>query len=202
MHERVLLVERVKADIKTRLERRKTGCLCQSDNVVVIYSCQICDMLRERWRQLFINKFKHFVCHKKESLTVSSLRNAKNLEMDYSQVLCFLLLPFFYNHCSSCPSAPCWRHSWLASQSWPPLPHPSYRTSTSLISHPPPSVRPCVSEEARCAPNLSRWLLRNLSSHGSPISQYGLRHEHAMQLSKWDMRTSLLGSFWKRVLHS
>lgn len=40
-------------------------------------------------RQLFINKFKHFVCHQKESLTVSSLRNAKSLEMDHSQVLCF-----------------------------------------------------------------------------------------------------------------
>lgn len=98
--------------------------------------------------------------------------------------------------------ASCRKYSWLASQCWPPSPSSFLQNFNFTHSHPPSSARPQAPEEARCTPTSAGDYCLIQASHGGPIAQYGLRQEHVIQLGLCNMRMSLLGSFWMRVLHS
>ena len=64
-------------------ERRQADQLCQFDSVVVTHPGLIHDVFRGR-RQSALHQPKPSVFHEKESLTVSALKNVKNLEMSSS----------------------------------------------------------------------------------------------------------------------
>lgn len=57
------------------LERRQADQLCQFDNVVVTHPGFIRDVFRGRWESALHQQPKPSVCHKKESLTVSTLKS-------------------------------------------------------------------------------------------------------------------------------
>lgn len=97
MHNRVRFIERVKADIKIGLERRKTTFA----NLTLLLLPALAWYMMcsgEDDRQL-CQWIQAFCLPQRGRLDCYYFGDVKNLEMDSSQVLSFLLLPFLYNNC-------------------------------------------------------------------------------------------------------